>query len=73
MKRKDGTFSVIGMEQGYFPVVESKDKSMKISSRRFSHAPIRANRLARPASLLEGLSFQQAKELIIEARQRHAK
>lgn len=72
-KRTDGTFSVIGMDQGCFPVAIDKDKKVKIGRRRLSHAPLPSNRIAHPASALEGRSFEDAKQMILEARKRHAK
>jgi hypothetical protein len=72
-KRTDGTFSVIGMDQGCFPVTIDKDKKVRIARRPLTHAPLPSNKVARPASALEGLSFEDAKRIVLEARKRHAK
>lgn len=72
-KRTDGTFSVIGMDQGCFPVTIDKDKKVRIARRTLSHAPVPSKRVLRPASALEGRSCEDAKQMILEARKRHAK
>lgn len=72
-KRADGTFSVVGMDQGCFPVTIDKDKKVRIGRRALSHAPVPSKRILRPASALEGMSFEEAKQSILEARRRHAK
>jgi hypothetical protein len=72
-KRQDGTFSVIDMEQGCFPVIKTKDNRFKVGSRRFAHAPVRSMQRERLASTLEGLSIEEATHIIVEAKKRHAK
>jgi hypothetical protein len=71
--RTDGTFSVVGMEQGSFPVRVSKDRKATIERRRISHAPVPSGSGPKPSSTLEGLSFEEAKRIIVEARSRNAR
>ncbi|PKN36351.1 MAG: hypothetical protein CVU63_16685 [Deltaproteobacteria bacterium HGW-Deltaproteobacteria-20] len=71
--RTDGTLSVVGMEQGCFPVHVSKDRKATIERRRISHAPVPAGPGPKPSSSLEGLSFEEAKRIILEARSRNAR
>lgn len=72
-KRDDGTFSVIGMEQGCFPVVKQKDKTLKLGHRHFSHGPVPAKPGVRPASSLEGQTVQEVARIVAEVRSKHAK
>lgn len=72
-KRPDGTFSVIDMEQGCFPVIKTKDNRVMVGPRRFAHAPVPSRLRERPASTLEGLSIEEATHVIVEAKKRHAK
>jgi hypothetical protein len=71
--RTDSTFSIVGMEQGCFPVRVSKDRKATIERRRISHAPVPAGPGPKPSSTLEGLSFEEAKRIILEARSRNAR
>ena len=72
-KRDDGTFSVLGMEQGCFPVVVQKDKRLKLGRRSFSHGPVSLKPGVRPASTLEGLSLEEVKKIVVDVRNQHAK
>ncbi len=71
--RTDATFSVVGMEQGCFPVQVSKDRKVTIQRRRMAHAPVPAGAGPKPSSALEGLPFEEAKRIILEARSRNAR
>jgi len=76
-ERKDSTFSVLAMEQGCFPVSISKDRRIRVEPRRLDRTPlpdkqVRAEGRPLPASILEGLSIEQAKQVILEERSKNA-
>ncbi|OQB13518.1 MAG: hypothetical protein BWY17_02795 [Deltaproteobacteria bacterium ADurb.Bin207] len=70
VERVDKTYSVVGMEQGSFPVRIDKTR-MTVESRRMAHAPLAGKPGVKPASVLEGLSLGEARRLIMEARSGH--
>ena len=72
-KRPEGTFSVVGMEQGCFPVKMEQGKPLELRKRRISHGPLPTRTEIEPASKLEGMTFERATRIIVEAKARHAK
>lgn len=66
-KQSSVVFSVLEMQQGHFPIVQTKDK-VQLARRRASHFVMRQTASGAPVSVLEGTSFEDAKRLILEAR-----
>lgn len=75
-KQSSVVFSVLEMQQGHFPIVQTKDiegkDKMQLARRRVSHFVMRQAASGAPVSVLEGASFEDAKRLILEARRSDA-